>query len=83
MVNLANYTIAINAIKSLFPYQNLSNIELSNELTSNDLNHSTLNVIHKCFPEMEGCYLSVQDFHDKYANSKDFFILHLNMHSLV
>ena len=31
---------------------------------------------------MEGCYLSVQDFHDKYANCKDFFILHLNMHSL-
>ena len=31
---------------------------------------------------MEGCYLSVQDFHDKYANCKDFFILYLNMHSL-
>ena len=31
---------------------------------------------------MEGCYLSVQDFYDKYANCKDFFILHLNMHSL-
>ena len=31
---------------------------------------------------MEGCYLSVQDFHDKYANYKDFFILYLNMHSL-
>ena len=31
---------------------------------------------------MEGCYLSVQDFHDKYANFKDFFILYLNMHSL-
>ena len=31
---------------------------------------------------MDGCYLSVQDFHDKYANCKDFYILHLNMHSL-
>ena len=31
---------------------------------------------------MEDCYLSVQDFHDKYANCKDVFILHLNMHSL-
>ena len=31
---------------------------------------------------MEGCYLSVQEFHDKYANSKDFFIFYLNMHSL-
>ena len=31
---------------------------------------------------MEGCYLSVQGFHDKYANCKDFFILHLNMQNL-
>ena len=31
---------------------------------------------------MEGCYLSVQDFHEKYANCKDIFVLHLNMHSL-
>ena len=31
---------------------------------------------------MEGYYLSVLGFHDKYANCKDFFILHLNMHSL-
>ena len=31
---------------------------------------------------MDGCYLSVQDFHDKYANCKDFYILHLNMRSL-
>ena len=68
--------------KDLFPYQNLSNIQLFNELTSNDLNQSTLNVIHKRFPEMDGCYLSVQDFHDKYANCKDFFILHLSMRSL-
>ena len=36
----------------------------------------------KHFPEMEGCYLSVQEFHDMYANCKDFFILYLNMHSL-
>ena len=27
---------------------------------------------------MEGCYLSVQGFHDKYANCKDFFVLYLN-----
>ena len=31
---------------------------------------------------MEGCYLSVQVFYDKYANCKDFFIFHLNMQSL-
>ena len=71
-----------NCYKNLFSYQNLTNIELSNELTSNDLNQSTLNIIDKHFPEMEGYYLSVQDFYDKYGNCKDLFILHLNTNSL-
>ena len=67
-------------MKCIFPFQNLSN----NELTELNVNNKLI------FPKLsdyklldaDNCYISTPDFQNLYANNTDFCILHINIKSL-
>ena len=67
-------------MKCIFPFQNLSN----NELTELNVNNKLI------FPKLsdyklldaDNCYISTPDFQNLYANNTDFCILHINIRSL-
>ena len=76
----------LKSYRELFPFQNLTDNQLRNELTETKLLKDKklipLDALNVELPDTNNCYMTAEDFQSQYKN-KNFFLMHINIRSLI